>query len=259
MIKLGVSGWSYRDWVGPVYPRDLPQREWLPFIAKQVDAIEINVTYYRLPNRGIVNGWVERTPADFLFAAKAHQSLTHDRRRPDFGGYLDSLGPLIEAGKLSCVLAQFPYSFHASDENRDYLLRLAEGLRSIPVVIEFRNRKWVSEETFDLLEELNLGYCSLDQPRFANLMPPIARATGSLGYVRFHGRNAAKWWAHEEAWERYDYTYSNEELEDWVPKLGQLDDSVPLTLVFANNHYRGQSLDTVRKLRSLLTRSYSES
>jgi uncharacterized protein YecE (DUF72 family) len=84
-------------------------------------------------------------------------------------------------------------------------------------------------------------------------MPPLARATAPLGYVRFHGRNAAKWWEHEDAWQRYDYTYTEGELKEWVPRLRGLDDEVPLTLVYANNHYRGQSVDAMRKLSALMS------
>ncbi len=253
MIMLGVSGWSYDDWIGPVYPEDLPRYRWLSYIAEQVDTVEVNVTYYRLPAAKMVQGWVERTPDDFVFSAKAHRSITHERTAPDFEAYAESVQPLTEAGKLACVLAQFPYSFHATDENRDYLLRLRDGLAELPVVIEFRNRAWVTDETFELLDELRFGYCSVDEPRLDNLMPPIARATGPLAYVRFHGRNADTWWDHDEAWQRYDYTYSSEELGEWVPKLQSLDAAVPMTLGYANNHYRGQSLAAVRELRKLLS------
>jgi uncharacterized protein YecE (DUF72 family) len=73
-----------------------------------------------------------------------------------------------------------------------------------------------------------------------------------VAYVRFHGRNAAKWWQHEEAWERYDYTYSDDELAEWLPRLRQLDDEAPLTLVYMNNHWQGQAVGTARQMRMLL-------
>jgi uncharacterized protein YecE (DUF72 family) len=252
MIRLGVSGWYYDDWVGPVYPTDLDKKDWLPFAAEQVDTIELNVTYYRIPTRSMSQGWVSRTPDDFTFAVKAHQSITHEREEPDYAAFLDGIQPLIEAGKMSCILAQFPYSFHNNQPNRDYVIQLREWLGGQPVAVEFRNRNWVEDETFDMLEELEFGYVGVDEPRFKNLMPPLAKATGPVSYVRFHGRNAAKWWKHDHAWERYDYTYSNQELEEWVPKLKELEQASVLTLVYANNHYKGQSLDAVRKLKSLL-------
>ncbi len=252
MIRLGPSGFSYDDWVGTVYPPGLARGKWLPFIAQEFDTLELNVTYYRLPSARTAAGWAARTPEDFLFSVKAHRSLTHERQEPDFAAFRAALRPLIEAGKLGCVLIQFPYSFHATAANRDYLLRVREGLQDLPLAVEFRNRGWLRDETFDLLEELRLGFCCVDEPRLRGLMPPIARATGPLAYVRFHGRNAARWWNHEHAWERYDYTYSEEELREWVPRLRRLEEQAALVLVYANNHYRGQSLDTLRKLRRLL-------
>jgi uncharacterized protein YecE (DUF72 family) len=255
MIRLGVSGWSYDDWIGPVYPADLPKRDWLPYLAKQVDTLEVNVTYYRVPGRRTIEGWVERTPEDFIFAVKAHQSLTHERQTPDFKGFSESLQPLVASSKLACILAQFPFAFSASERNRDYLLKLRDGLGELPVVIEFRNRSWLAEPTFELLEELHFGFCAVDEPQFNSLMPPVVRATGPVGYVRFHGRNYDKWWQHEAAWERYNYTYRPQELQEWLPKLKQLEADTEVTLVYANNHYRGQALETVRGLRDMLVGS----
>lgn len=252
MIRLGTSGFSYDDWVGPYYSENQPRRDWLPFYAQEFDTVELNVTYYRVPSLKVVSGWVERTPDEFLFAVKANRELTHERSSPDFGAYVASLEPLINSGKLACVLAQFPYSFHPHPDNRDYLLTLREGLWDLPVVIEFRDRAWVSEQTFEQLETLNFGYCAVDEPRLRGLMPPIARASGPVAYVRFHGRNAEKWWQHEHAYERYDYSYSDEELMEWIPKIQGLESESSPVLIYANNHFRGQSIETIRKLRRLL-------
>ncbi len=101
-------------------------------------------------------------------------------------------------------------------------------------------RGWVAEETFDLLRSLALGYCCVDEPQLRGLMPPIAIVIGPVAYVRFHG--ATRWaYAHDEAWERYDYSYSASELNEWVPRIRELDAQVPLTLVYFNNHYVGQA------------------
>jgi uncharacterized protein YecE (DUF72 family) len=252
MIRMGTSGFSYDDWIGTVYPQEMPRSQWLPFYATLFDTVELNVTYYRIPSWKVVKGWVDRTPQEFIFTVKAHSSLTHDRKEPDFANYTASLAPLVEAGKLACVLAQFPNSFRPNPVNRDYLLAVREGLPDLPVVVEFRNNAWVTEETFALLESHDLGFCCVDEPNLKGLMPSVVRATGPVAYVRFHGRNAEHWWQHEHAWERYDYTYEEPELAEWIPKLNTLDSAAPLTLVYANNHYRGQSVDTLRKLETLL-------
>ncbi len=252
MIKLGTSGFSYDDWIGPVYPKALARWGWLGYYAARFATVELNVTYYRVPTQKVISGWVERTPDDFSFSVKAHRSLTHEREDMDFKGFREALNPLIQSGKLACVLAQFPHSFHPSPENRSYLERLREDTLDIPVVIEFRDSGWVSEETFSQLKSMSLGFCCVDEPQLKGLMPPVSVATGPVAYVRFHGRNSEHWWKNEHAWERYDYTYQVPELEPWVPRINALDAASPLTLVYANNHYKGQSVDTIRKLETLL-------
>src|SRR5512140_1944352 len=121
MIKIGTSGFSYDDWQGVVYPAGLPAREQLSHYAQTFPTVELNVTYYRIPALATVTSWVKKTPPGFLFAVKAHQGLTHERTDPDFAGFIGVLRPMIEAGKLGCVLAQFPYSFHPDQDGIEYL------------------------------------------------------------------------------------------------------------------------------------------
>ncbi|HSB90887.1 MAG TPA: DUF72 domain-containing protein, partial [Anaerolineales bacterium] len=101
MIRLGTSGFSYDDWVGPFYPAELPKRDWLSFYAQQFDTVELNVTYYRVPGRKTVEGWIPKTPGGFLFSVKAPGSLTHERLEPDPAGFLEGISPLTEAGRLA--------------------------------------------------------------------------------------------------------------------------------------------------------------
>jgi len=252
MIKIGTSGFSYTDWVGPVYPKGLPDRDRLAFYAREFSTVELNVTYYRIPTARTAAGWAARTPPDFLFSVKAFRGITHERVDPEFVAFRELLAPLVGAGKLGCVLAQFPNSFHATAENRAYLRCLRDGLPDVPVVVEFRHVSWVSPATFAQLRELELGFCNVDEPRLPGLMPSLGVATSKVGYVRFHGRNAAKWYQHKEAWERYDYTYSLDELREWVPRLREVNATAPLTLVYFNNHFQGQAVRGARDLGQLL-------
>jgi len=254
MIYIGTSGFSYKDWVGPFYPPGLPSSEWLRFYAREFHTCELNFTYYRLPDARTLERLIDKTPSGFLFTLKAHQSMTHEREdnADAFAQFVAALQPLIEAERLGCVLLQFPYSFHANAQNREYLRRCREWLGDLPAVVEFRNVRWLSPQTFALLREERLGFCCVDQPRLKGLLPPIAEVTGPVGYVRFHGRNAAKWWQHEHAWERYDYTYSREELLEWVPKIKKMAQEARVVFAFANNHWQGQAVDTARQLRLLL-------
>lgn len=254
MIYVGTSGFSYDDWVGPFYPENLAHQYWLPYYARHFKACELNFTYYRQPDRSTLKGLARRVPKGFLFTVKAYQKITHSRDAgdEDFREFLRGIEPLAQEGKLGCILAQFPYSFTPSRENRDYLKVVREKIPEFPVVVEFRNARWLVKETFDFLRENNLGFCCVDEPPLKGLIPPIAEATSDVAYVRFHGRNKEKWWEHEEAWQRYDYTYTREELQEWVPKIGYLQEKANIIFAFANNHWRGQAVDTARLLRDLL-------
>jgi uncharacterized protein YecE (DUF72 family) len=253
-VLIGTSGFSYKDWVGPVYPQDLPERERLSYYAGEFKTCELNFSYYRIPSARTLAAMAAKVPEGFLFAVKAFQGITHEREEPEpqMQEFTQALAPLTDTHKFACVLAQFPHSFHADQANRDYLKRLREGFGDLAVVVEFRSRDWVGERTFDELRALKFGFCCVDEPRFESLMPPVAVATGPVAYVRFHGRNAKKWWKHAEAWERYDYSYSDEELMEWLPKIRQLDEEAPLTLVYMNNHWQGQAVGTARQLRMLM-------
>jgi uncharacterized protein YecE (DUF72 family) len=257
MIYIGTSGFQYDDWVGPYYPEGLPKENWLSFYAQEFNTLEINFTYYRMPTAKGLAGMARKVPDAFIFAVKATQEMTHARERDDkvFEQYRAALVPLQEQSKLGPILAQFPNSFRLSDESRDYLNYFRGQMDDLPVVIEFRNKEWIDEahqeETFELLNANQFGFCCVDEPYF----PRVAQVTSDVAYVRFHGRNYKKWWKHEHAWERYDYTYPVEELQEWAPKIEQMNEMAENTFVFSNNHYRAQGIDTARQMKLLLSGS----
>jgi uncharacterized protein YecE (DUF72 family) len=254
MLYIGTSGFSYDDWVGPYYPETLNKQDWLSFYAQEFNALEVNYTYYRMPTARALAGMARQVPDGFLFAIKTPQEMTHTREANAelFTQFIDALKPLTEQKKFGAVLAQFPFSFHNTLPNVDYLKQFSAYLRDVPTVVEFRDAQWLTDKTFALLRELSLGFCCVDEPRLKGLLPPIAEVTSNVGYVRFHGRNAAKWWQHENAYERYDYTYPKEELTEWTLKIQKLNQLAETVFVFANNHYNAQGIDTARQLRLLL-------
>jgi uncharacterized protein YecE (DUF72 family) len=230
-VYVGTSGYSYQDWMGHFYPTDMEKGQFLSYYSQVFDAVEVNYTYYKMPDSYTMRALARKVGDDFAFAVKAHSSMTHERNADE--GVFDE--------------------FRAADNQAAAWLRtLARFMGDLPVAVEFRNRAWIRESAFNLLDELGLGFCSVDQPQLQGLMPPIARLTGSIAYIRFHGRNAEKWWEHEEAWERYDYLYTREELADWVPKTGELAENAEVLYAFFNNHYQAQAVQNATLFREML-------
>lgn len=254
MVYIGTSGYSYDDWIGRFYPDGTPKNKFLDYYAQHFGCVEVNYTYYRMPNANTLAAMSRKTGPDFRFVVKATGELTHERTHRDeaFAEFCEALQPLIEEGKLGCVLAQFPYSFKPSEESRDYLRYFREHLSEVRVIVEFRNARWVGPEAFELLRELDMGFCCVDEPRMGNLMPPVAEVTSEIGYLRFHGRNKEKWFKHEEAWQRYDYLYIREELEEWVEKVRQVSSAAEDTYVFFNNHYNAQAVQNASLFGDML-------
>ncbi len=254
MIYLGTSGYSYSDWRGVYYPPDLPRHKWLSFYSNEFRAVELNFTYYRMPTAKQLAELAARTPSGFRFAVKAHRDITHNRRDDPapFAQFRAALVALRRDDRLGAVLLQFPYSFHNTPDNIEYLKRCFELLPDLPLVVEFRHGAWLTRRTLELLREHRVGFCNVDMPKLPNLLPKTAFVTAPTAYVRFHGRNAARWWEHEHAWERYDYEYGEEELAEWVPRLLEMDERAEEVYVFANNHRQGKAVTTARQIGALL-------
>ena len=255
MVKIGTCGFSYKDWQGPFYPSGLPPRERIAYYAERLRAVEIDSTYYYIPPPATLEAMARRAEGRLEFSVKAHRDMTHSREKygEALPAFRDCLVPLHEAGCLACVLVQFPFAFKATPANADFIRRLPDDLAPARVVVEFRHASWITDDTFRLLTELGLAYCVVDAPRLPNLPPTVVRATAVPAYIRFHGRNAAKWWTHDESWERYDYLYSESELRDWVPHVRDLAGAAGVWFAFFNNHARGQAVVNATMLGELLS------
>jgi len=254
MILIGTSGYSYEDWIGPFYPKGIPKGDMLRFYSQFFRFTEINFTYYQMPNPYVMNHLVNKTPEGFQFSVKVHQSMTHSRNtgEAEFQKFKESLKPLLESNKLVCLLMQFPYSFHYTKENVGYLCEMRERLNGFRVAVEFRNSKWISQATFDLLKDLDFSYVCVDEPDIKGLVEPIAVATNSIGYIRFHGRNQSKWYEHQQSYERYDYLYSEEELMEWLPRIQAVQKRTDKLLIVFNNHFKSQAVLNGRMMQALL-------
>ncbi|HOX05794.1 MAG TPA: DUF72 domain-containing protein [Planctomycetota bacterium] len=248
-VRIGTSGYSFKDWVGPFYPPGTGAQGMLPFYAREFDAVEVNYTYYKPPTARVMAGMVEKTPAGFRFFVKAHRTFTHEGDCSAAGDFLAALAPMREAGRLSGVLFQFPQSFKNTEANRSYLHRIAE-LFGAGAAVEFRDRSWDHPAVYDFLEALRLNYVAVDEPEASTLFPRVARATGDIGYLRFHSRNAANWY--KEGALRYDYLYSEAELREWVAGLKTMAGRARDLFVFFNNCHAAQAVQNARQMREIL-------
>lgn len=251
-LWIGASGYSYDDWVGPVYPKGTPRSEFLRHYAARFPTVEVNATYYRIPPARSFSAMAAKTPPGFRFVVKAHQDMTHHLSREGslYQGFLQAIQPLRDADKFDGVLLQFPFAFRNDARHRSHLSLLRERLPGMRLWAEFRHQSWAEQAVMDYLRRLSIGYCAVDEPALPGLMPPWCTATSDTGYIRFHGRNAATWWGGGH--ERYDWDYSPDELSEWLDKIRVLASETERTYIFFNNCYMGRAVKGARILRRLL-------
>lgn len=254
MIYVGTSGYSYKDWKGNFYPEEIKDSDMLNFYSMQHNFTEINSTYYKMPNYFVFKNLNEKTPENFVFTVKAFGGFTHSRdsEAEESVKFIEALKPISENGKLGCIVFQFPYSFHNTLENQEYLGKIREMFINEKIVFEFRNSVWARQETIGFLMDRNIGWVSVDEPDIKGLIRPAVAVTSEIGYVRFHGRNREKWYNHNEAYERYDYLYSEEELLEWISRINYIDKHSKTTFVAFNNHFRAQGAKNASMLKRLL-------
>ena len=278
-IHIGTAGWNYATgrgtWNGVFYPsRRSKGFDELAYYAEHFDTVEVNSTFYRVPEPDLSLSWLRRTPATFLFAVKLYQKFTHpdmylsregatdwDLSRADVDQFRHGIDPIANAGRLAALLVQFPPSFHAEPEMRDYLDWLLEVFTGYPIAVELRHRTWsdAADDTRARLAAHGAAWALIDEPKFDSsirqrLSDPASAAT-PLAYIRLHGRNAALWWEHDEAEDRYDYLYSAEELR---PIARAAETAAPVSkrvLVYFNNHFSAKAVANAAVLRHELGQS----
>lgn len=261
------------------YPKEVTSPEQrLRYYASKFGTVEVDSPFYGIPKKAYVAAWADRTPADFTFHVKAYGMMTRhevDERslpnelrsfehtvtprgrvrhpHPDmvdaaFDCFLDSVGPLRQAGKLGGILMQFPPYFAAESPERErhnleYLEYVRDKLDGYRVLVEFRHSSWVrgaaEGRTMRFLADLGMTYVSVDSPQMesGSTMPPLAGLTTDWAYVRLHGRNASTWFGKRaSAADRFDYLYSTEELKEWEPRVRRLAQDADETFVLFNNN-----------------------
>lgn len=268
-IKIGVAGFSYKDWAGIVYPSSLKAAQRLEYLAHYLDLVEINTSFYGPIKPNSAREWCRAAASanpDFVFTAKLYRAFTHsqvavveptsantirfsDKDVTETKAGFDSIA---EDGKLGAVLAQFPISFKLTEQNRDYVEQLVRRFREYPLVLEVRHASWNQPEVLQWLAGLHVGLCNIDQPLIGRAISPGTAATTEVGYIRLHGRNYKQWFAETNVRDRYDYLYSEKELEKWKERAKEIAEKTETTFVVANNHNLGKATVNALELRAML-------
>jgi uncharacterized protein YecE (DUF72 family) len=260
-ILVGPAGWSYPDWKSVLYPtrRGKGFHE-AAYLAEFFDTIEINTSFYHPLKPDSAAQWVEHVAENprFLFTAKLWQKFTHqdDATTEDVRIVRAGFEILSDANRLGAVLLQFPFSFHNTAENLARLNHILDDFGMYPLVVEVRHASWAKKEFYELLHRRGVGFCNIDQPVIGRSIRPSERVTSPIGYVRLHGRRYDTWFSDDPASppsERYNYLYSEEELEPWAKRIEHVAENARTTFVVTNNHFEAKGIVNALQLIHLLS------
>lgn len=203
-LRIGTSGWAYKDWNGPFYPPEVKAKYRLAWISRRFPTLEINASFYRMPSDAAVAAWDDQTPSKFVFAWKASRFITHNKKLNDPDEPLAYMFDRARGlgDKLGPVLFQLPPNLHADRE------RLAGFLKALPkrtrVAIEFRHESWYAPEIIDLLRDQHTALCISDHHH----APAPYEVTAGFVYLRGHGPGG-----------RYHGRYPEKQLKDWARRI----------------------------------------
>ena len=260
-LLIGTSGYDYLDWKGGFYPLKLARSRFLEYYSEHFNSLELNGTYYRMPTADQMRKMIGRSGGRVRFSVKAFRDMTHalyagayrDKSlyQPLVAEFKKALEPLLADNLLLCALFQFPESFHYDNQERVYLDRLLKEVADIPVVVEMRNVDWQIEQVYTALRQRNVGWCITDNPNLKNLLKLDYVCTSDIAYMRFHGRNAEMWYKGDNV-SRYDYLYSDMELQAFVNPILELLKHTKTVQLFFNNHAKSQATVNAKKIELLI-------
>ncbi|MBX5470454.1 MAG: DUF72 domain-containing protein [Thermoleophilaceae bacterium] len=286
-VLIGTSSWADPGFVERWYPRGMPARERLPWYAQRFEYVEVNSSFYALPDPATVRRWAAATPAGFTFDYKLHRLLSRHAAAPDslprdmrdevevdrrgrvrltreledelVDRTRDAVEPLVEAGKLGAFLLQLTPAFSPFDHELEELAPLVERLRPHRVAVELRHRSWVdprrAERTFAFLSEIGAAFVTVDAPpgEHAPIMPPVDAVTcDELAYMRLHGRNARGYLTGRTVAERFGWVYADEELEEVAGRVRALAEQADEVHVAFNNNRDDDAPSAARRFREIM-------
>lgn len=234
---IGTSGWNYDHWRDVFYPRGLPTSEWLDFYARHFDTVEINFSFYRLPERRTFEKWRGQSPEGFTFAVKASRFLTHIKKLKDPKEPLERVIGNARGlgGKLGPILYQLPPRWKVNlDRLRDFLALLPSDVCH---VMEFRDPSWLIDDVFDLLQKHSVAYCIMSAPG----LPQVMNITAPFAYIRMHSGGIGTEGCYEEA-----------QLRWWAKQVMSFLQKADVYVYF-NNDYKGFAVQNARRLLQLVS------
>jgi uncharacterized protein YecE (DUF72 family) len=271
-VHIGTAGWSYKDWDGVFYPSGMQRRRQHPleYLARFFDTTEINTSFYGPLRPEVAKLWCRKVAAvnpRFLFTAKLYRAFTHSpiavmeptsaaTIRPtdeDEVRTREGLDAIANEGRLGALLIQFPVSFKNTPLNREYLDRLLRQFIEYPRVVEVRDSSWDNADTLAAFAQKNVGFCNIDQPVLGQSLAPTEHVTAPVAYVRLHGRNYEQWFDSDNRNDRYNYLYSEKELEGWKGRIDNVAERAQTTYVITNNHFESKAGVNALELKAMVT------
>jgi len=258
-LWLGTCAWSFDDWRDVFYPHDLPRNRWLQFYAQQFHAVEMDSTFYHLPSATTMRHWEDLAGPGFRFCPKLPKTLSHDKRLEDPAPEIGMMRRLAaELGPhLGCALLQLPPSFHArSHEEKTLRAFLRAWPGDIPLAVEFRHESWETPHAAGILADKNVAWVWTDNVSLQDQKKSgfgFLPVTSSRLYVRLLGDFRTKYGADGKETHRYGKLLWPRDISlgHWAAKLRHHTDAEAIYL-FANNHYEGMAVETMRRLADLL-------
>ncbi len=257
-LYVGTSGYSYTEWAeAGFYPPGSGGADLITWYARSFPITELNHTWYQLPRAETIERQRRQVSLHFRFAAKLTRSLTHEidfQRRPALAtGFRDGMAPLTQSGQLAAILVQLPPTFDRTLRHRRLLAALLDLLCDLPLAVEFRHRSWADDRVLQELERRRIALVVADGPQLPDRFPVLAAVTNpEFFYIRFYGRNA-RGWRSNRASDRFDYSYSEEELREWIEgRTEPLGNRARTGILFFANHTRAQAPKNALRMMTLL-------
>jgi uncharacterized protein YecE (DUF72 family) len=250
-IWIGTSGYSYPDWVGDFYPAGTRSNKMLAYYCRFFPLVELNFTFYRPPTREMLARLGDNAPSGFQFLVKLPRSLSHEQSRKDLPAFRLAIKELQQRKQLMGLLCQLPQSTHFERKTQNWLETLGSELADFRPTIEFRHRSWWRDDLADWMATHHLDLVAVDVPDLPRLFPRGWVQSSRRAYIRLHSRNAENWYGADK--ERYNYSYNDEELLEWVESLTTAArERTEEALFLFNNCYRGQAIRNANRMRELI-------